>query len=110
MIDRLKKLEQEKSTEVGKIIDDPHRIKREFGDHPHSGERYLKSDGNTIYIPTENLKSLGLNNIPGYGTLDLTPERILTKEERARSFWFRLVCLENYICSTVLAVKIMQIA
>lgn len=73
--------------QVGKIIDDPHRIKREFGNHPHSGERYLKSEGNTIYIPTKDLKSLGVDNIPGYGTLDLTPERILTKEGRARSFW-----------------------
>lgn len=73
--------------QVGEIIDDPHRIKREFGNHPHSGERYLKSAGNTIYIPTENLEFPGLNNIPGYGTLDLAPERILTKEGCARSFW-----------------------
>lgn len=81
--------------QIGEIIDDCKRIKNEFGEHPHSCEWYLNSENNTIYKPSENLSSLGLNNLPGYGTLDFSPERVLTKEGCPRSYWVEKPWLDN---------------
>lgn len=81
--------------QIGEKIDDRNRIKHEFGNHPHSCDWYLNSDQNTIYRPSDSLSSLGLNDFPGYGTLDFAPERILTKVGCPRSYWENKPWLDN---------------
>lgn len=81
--------------QIGEIIDECNRIKNDFGEHPHSCEWYLNSENNTIYKPSENLSSLGFNNLPGYGTLDFSPERVLTKVGCPRSYWLEKPWLDN---------------
>lgn len=72
--------------QIGKIIRDPEEIKK-YKDHPHSCGRYFCMANNTWYIPSDKLTSLGLNENDGFGTLDLSDERILTQEGCPRSFW-----------------------
>lgn len=72
--------------QIGEIIRSPEEIKK-YKDHPHSCVRYLGMANNTLYIPSDKLTSLGLNEIDGFGTLDLSDERILTQRGCPRSFW-----------------------
>ena len=71
--------------QIGEIVKEKNRIKKEFNWHPHSDEIHLEKVNNTIYVASDKL-SLD-NSLSGYGTFDLKTNRILTKPGMTRTKW-----------------------
>lgn len=70
--------------QVGKVIDDPEEIKK-FHWHPHACDKRLTELHNTIYLAKEKLSFAP--EMPGCGTFDYDPKRVLTMEGRTKAIW-----------------------
>ncbi len=70
--------------EIGSILTDPREI-RQYYWHPHAQPGKLDNSNNTLYIPTQRLSFAP--ELPGYGTLDFSKDRVLTKKGMTRSRW-----------------------
>ena len=75
--------------QVGEIITDPGRIKREYPWHPHSR---FSDKNNVLYIPADKLIINGEDQgVKGYGVLNYDKKRVLTKEGRSKGNWIKRV-------------------
>lgn len=70
--------------QIGDIITDKEKIK-ELHWHPHSSGDRLSDKTNAIYIPSKHLSFD--ENLPGYGTLNYRPDRVLTMEGHSKGNW-----------------------
>lgn len=91
--------------QIGEIITDKERIRREYPWHPHALERYFASSSaapvNALYVPTEHLVLDEDTGLPGYGVIPYSRDnrdQVLTKgrgeEKISRTIW-ELSCFET---------------
>lgn len=71
--------------QVDEIVKDKNEMKKKFPLHPHSVEERLIEQSNAIFVAKEFLTIDKKKK--GYGVLNFSEDRILTKEGCPRSFW-----------------------
>jgi len=71
--------------QVGEIITDGARIKREYPWHPHSARRRASDDSNILIVPRKRLSFAPTK--PGCGLLPFTTDRVLTKKGANKATW-----------------------
>lgn len=71
--------------QVGSIIRQKEDLPEELMTHPHAADFRWETKRNALFIPTEKL-SLD-SSLPGYGCLNYSPKRILTKRGCKRRIW-----------------------
>jgi hypothetical protein len=64
--------------QVGSIILDPEKTKKEYRWHPHAG-------GDILITPRKNLSFAP--DKPGYGLLPFSPARVLTSKGKSKAYW-----------------------
>ena len=77
--------------QVGKIITEPEEIKQYYW-HPHALNSKLRRTNNTLYIPTERLSFAP--DLPGYGTLNYSKNKVLTLEGKTKATWINYEFLQ----------------
>ena len=71
--------------QIGEVIRDPERIRKEYPWHPHAGKRRLLQATNMLIIPRKHLSFAPSR--PGCGILPYSRERVLTKRNGNKATW-----------------------
>ena len=71
--------------QVGEIITDGNRIRREYDWHPHARADRTREPSNMLVVPTEELSFA--KSRPGCGLLPFSEDRVLTKPGATKATW-----------------------
>ena len=73
--------------QVGEIITDGNRIRREYPWHPHASANRAREPSNMLTVPTKELSFA--KSMPGCGLLRFSEDRVLTKKGANKATWRR---------------------
>ena len=71
--------------QVGEIITDGNRIRREYPWHPHASADRVREPSNMLVVPTKELSFA--KSMPGCGLLRFSEDRVLTKKGANKATW-----------------------